>query len=77
VSPLFPSDKIPFDVNNFKTIEIKFEDKFDVLAELETIRSAIAQYARQAMATGISVDNPILTYCPDYRFMRVDGKVAK
>jgi hypothetical protein len=71
------NDKIPFDVNNFKTIEIRFEDKFDVLAELETIRSAIAQYARQAMATGISVDNPILTYCPDYRFAKVDARPQK
>lgn len=67
------TDRIPFDIGNFKTIEIKFDDKFDVLAELETIRSTISQFARQALATGISTDNPILTYCPDHRFVRVNG----
>lgn len=69
------TDRIPFDIGNFKTIEIKFEDKFDMLAELETIRSAISQFARQALATGISTDNPILTYCPDHRFVRINGAV--
>lgn len=64
-------DKIPFDTNNFRTIEIKFSDKFDILAELETVRTTIATYARQALAAGSSTDNPILTYCPGHRFTRV------
>ena len=64
-------DKIPFDTNNFRTIEIKFGDKFDILAELETVRTTIATYARQALAAGSSTDNPILTYCPGHRFVKV------
>lgn len=61
-------DKIPFDTNNFRTIEIKFGDKFDILAELETVRTTIATHARTAIAAGSSTDNPILTYCPRHRF---------
>jgi len=61
-------DKIPFDTNNFRTIEIKFGDKFDILAELETVRTTIATHARTAIAAGSSTDNPILTYCPGHRF---------
>jgi hypothetical protein len=69
-------DKIPFDTNNFRTIEIKFGDKFDILAELETVRTTIATYARQALAAGSSTDNPILTYCPGHRFVQVTEGVA-
>jgi len=61
-------DKIPFDNNNFRTIDINFSDKFKMLAELETVRSTIATYARQALSAGESADNPILAYCPDHRF---------
>lgn len=61
---------IPFDTNNFRTIEIKFGDKFDILAELETVRTTIATHARTAIAAGSSTDNPILTYCPGHRFAR-------
>jgi hypothetical protein len=64
-------DKIPFDTNNFRTIEVKFGDKFDILAELETVRTTIATHARQALAAGSSTDNPILTYCPGHRFTQV------
>lgn len=64
-------DKIPFDTNNFRTIEIKFGDKFDILAELETVRTTIATHARTAIAAGSSTDNPILTYCQGHRFTRV------
>ena len=66
-------DRIPFDNNNFRTIEIKFGDKFDILAELETVRTTIATYARQALSAGASTDNPILTYCPDHRFVQIDN----
>ena len=69
-------DRIPFDTNNFRTIEIKFDDKFDILAELETVRSTIATYARQALGAGSSTDNPILAYCPDHRFMKLNGASA-
>lgn len=66
------SDKIPFDVGNFRTIPIKMDSVYSVLAKLETYRAEIAQQIRQVLADGLSTNNPILTYCPSGRFV-VDG----
>jgi hypothetical protein len=64
-------DPLPFDNKDFRTIDIKFEDKFDILAEIETIRSTIAQFSRQALDSGDNSDNPLLIYFPDHRFSKV------
>lgn len=64
------SDIIPFDVNNFKTINIDFGDHFAMLAELESVRSTISTYMRQALADGESTDNPILSFCSEFRFIK-------
>lgn len=62
------SDPIPFDNKDFRTIDIAFEDKFDILAQIETVRSTIAQFSRQSLSAGDNSDNPLLIYFPDYRF---------
>jgi hypothetical protein len=62
------SDPIPFDNKDFRTIDIAFDDKFDILAQIETVRSTIAQFSRQSLNTGDNSDNPLLIYFPDYRF---------
>jgi hypothetical protein len=62
------SDPIPFDNKDFRTIDIAFDDKFDILAQLETVRSTIAQFSRQSLSTGDNSDNPLLIYFPDHRF---------
>ena len=67
------SDTIPFDVGNFRTIAIKMDSVYNVLAQLETHRAEIAQQIRQVLADGVSTDNPILTYCPDHRFLPSAG----
>jgi hypothetical protein len=66
------SDPIPFDNKDFRTIDIAFNDKFDILAEIETVRSTIAQFSRQALSAGESSDNPLLIYFPDHRFAKVE-----
>lgn len=64
------SDPLPFDNKDFRTIEIEFDDKFDILAQIEIVRSTIAQFSRQAVGAGDNSDNPLLTYFPDYRFAK-------
>lgn len=64
------SDPIPFDNKDFRTIDIAFEDKFDILAQIEIVRSTIAQFSRQALSTDDNSDNPLLIYFPDHRFAR-------
>ncbi|HXQ37714.1 MAG TPA: hypothetical protein VN843_27140, partial [Anaerolineales bacterium] len=62
------SDALPFDNKDFRTIDIAFDDKFDILAQIETVRSTIAQFSRQSLSAGESSDNPLLVYFPDHRF---------
>lgn len=65
------SDPIPFDNKDFRTIDIAFENKFDILAQIETVRSTIAQFSRQSLGAGDNSDNPLLIYFPDHRFGKV------
>jgi hypothetical protein len=64
------SDPIPFDNKDFRTIDIEFEDKFDILSQIETVRSTIAQFSRQSLGAGDNSDNPLLIYFPDHRFAK-------
>lgn len=63
------NDKIPFDVANFRTITIALDNVHEAIAEIDTHRADIANHVRQALATGHSRDNPILTYHPKARFV--------
>ena len=62
-------DKIPFDIGNFRTIEIAMDDKYHLVAELDVYRAEIANQARQVLASDHSRDNPILAFCPNARFV--------
>ena len=65
------SDPIPFDNKDFRTIDIAFDDKFDILSQIETVRSTIAQFSRQSLGAGDNSDNPLLIYFPDHRFAKI------
>lgn len=65
------SDPIPFDNKDFRTIDIAFENKFDILAQIETVRSTISQFSRQSLSSGDNSDNPLLIYFPDHRFCKI------
>ncbi|MFH0982628.1 MAG: hypothetical protein V2A79_13980 [Planctomycetota bacterium] len=60
-------DKIPFDVGNFRTIQIDMGCKYNLVARIDTYRSDIANQVRQALGDDSSTDNPILTFFPEAR----------
>jgi len=62
------SDKIPFDVANFRTVAINMESVYSVLASLDTYRAEISLQIRQALADGVSNNNPVLAFCPTAKF---------
>lgn len=64
------SDPIPFDNKDFRTIDIAFENKFEILSQIETVRSMIAQFSRQSLGAGDNSDNPLLIYFPEHRFAK-------
>lgn len=57
------TDRIPFDIGNFRTIQID-DDKYDLIAKLDTYRAEIANQARHVLQETDSTDNPILAFCP-------------
>lgn len=65
-------DRIPFDVGNFRTITISLDDVHEAIAEIDTHRAEISNHVRQALKSGESKDNPILTFYPKAHFA-VDG----
>jgi len=62
-------DPLPFDVGNARTILIDTSDGYTMVRDIDTIRSLIATAIRSALANGESRDNPILTYCPNAKFI--------
>jgi hypothetical protein len=64
---------IPFDLKDFRTIAIDTEDKYELVAKLETYRSEIANQVREALAEGIVQTNPIRSFIKDV-VVTVGGK---
>jgi len=62
-------EKIPFDLKDYRTVEIAMDCKYDLVAKLDTYRAEIANKARKALEDDISRDNPILAFCPRGRFV--------
>lgn len=60
------SDGIPFDVGNFRTIELE-DVGYEFVARIETYRAMIANYTREALDGSSSADNPILTFFPELK----------
>lgn len=67
-------DKIPFDIENFRTIKIDMACKYDLVARIDTYCSEIANHVRQALTDGVSNDNPVLTFFPDVRVSAYEQK---
>jgi hypothetical protein len=57
-------DKIPFDVQQFRTIAIDNGDIYTLIPKLDVYKSQIAMQARQALENPQAVDNPITMYFP-------------
>jgi hypothetical protein len=58
------SDRIPFDLNQTRTIVIDTTDIYSLVPKIETHRSEIASQVRQALADADAVDNPITNVFP-------------
>ena len=61
------SDKIPFDVNQARAITIDTTDIFTLVPQLETFRSQLATFVRQALADSSAVSNPLTVFCPGFK----------
>jgi hypothetical protein len=69
------SDRIPFDLDQFRTIKIDTSSIYTLVPQLETYRSEIANQVRRALADPDAVDNPISIFFPGYRFALAKGTV--
>lgn len=58
------SDKIPFDLDQFRTIQIDTSSIFTMVPNLQSYRAEIATQVRMALKDPDSVDNPLTTFCP-------------
>jgi hypothetical protein len=66
-------DKPPFDVGNFRAITIDTTSVETAVMQLDTLRAEISTAITKTLANGESRDNPILTYCPNAKFV-IDGQ---
>jgi hypothetical protein len=61
------TDRIPFDLNQIRTIVIDTTDIYSLVPRIDLYRSEIASQVRRALEDPDSVDNPITTYYPSFR----------
>ncbi|RTL73887.1 MAG: hypothetical protein EKK36_12670 [Bradyrhizobiaceae bacterium] len=58
------ADRVPFDINQMRTIIIDDSDVYSLVPKIESYRSEISTQIRRALEDPDSVDNPITTYYP-------------
>ncbi len=56
------SDKIPFDIGNFRTITLDMTDLYTFVPQIETYKSQISSQLRNLLAANGEADNPISAY---------------
>jgi hypothetical protein len=61
------ADKIPFDLDQFRTIQIDTTDIFTMVPNLQIYKAEIATQVRMALKDPDSTDNPISTYHPNLK----------
>lgn len=59
------ADKIPFDINQMRTILIDTSDIYTLLPKVDSYRSEISAQIRRSLEPDYNVDTPISTYFPD------------
>jgi hypothetical protein len=60
-------DKIPFDVNQYRTIPIETRDPYTLVPKLQTYTAQVANQVRRALDDSESGDNPISLYYPSVK----------
>lgn len=61
------ADRIPFDLNQIRTIKIDTSDIYTLVPKIDTYRAEIGNQVRRALDDPDSVDNPVTTYFPDLK----------
>jgi hypothetical protein len=59
------SDRIPFDVNQMRTVQIDTTDIYSLVPRIDSYRSEISNQVRRALEADHIVDTPISTYYPN------------
>ncbi|HEV2754686.1 MAG TPA: hypothetical protein VG318_02775 [Actinomycetota bacterium] len=67
------ADRIPFDLDQFRTIRIDTTSIFTLVPKLDVYRAEIANQARQVLNDPDAVDNPLTTFYPSLAAARFDG----
>lgn len=57
-------DKIPFDLNQYRTISIETRDPYALVPKLQTYTAEVSNQVRRALEDSESGDNPISLYYP-------------
>lgn len=60
------SDRIPFDVDQFRTVRIDTTDIYALVPQIETYCSEIASQVRRVLEGGAELDNPLTTFYPTF-----------
>lgn len=60
------SDRLPFDVNQSRTLVFDTSDIYSLVPKLQTYRAEIANQARKALEDPESVGNPVSVFYPDF-----------
>jgi hypothetical protein len=61
------ADRIPFDLDQFRTIQIDTTNIFTMVPNLQTYKAEIATQVRMALKDPDSTDNPVSTYHPNLK----------
>jgi hypothetical protein len=60
-------DRIPFDVNQNRTVQIDCSTIYSLVPQIESYKSQIANHVRRALDDADSSDNPITLFCPNLK----------
>jgi hypothetical protein len=60
------ADRIPFDLDQFRTIKIDTTDIYSLVPQIETHRSEIANQVRRALEGTTMVENPLTVFYPNF-----------
>jgi hypothetical protein len=60
------ADRLPFDVNQARTLVFDTSDIYSLVPKLQTYRAEIATQARKALEDPESVGNPVSVFYPDF-----------
>ncbi|BAS26754.1 hypothetical protein [Limnochorda pilosa] len=61
------SDRIPFDIDQFRTVQVDTSSIYTLVPKLESYRAAVANQIRMALENPDLVDSPISVYYPNLR----------